>query len=795
MSMENSPVTGRPRFRPGFAWAFVFVWVAGAALRLFGAWCARHVTDYDCSVVGLMARHIADGTSLPVFFYGQAYMGTLEPMVSAFLFRLFGESGFALTAGTALVAALGLWAAMRWAADAAGAPAGLVAGLLLWTGPEVFYGFQFAPRGGYMTTLAFGVLVLWLGARLAEDVRAGRAPPGVRYFLVGLFGGLGWWSSQMVTSALLVCALQVAVAARFRVRRVKPVPALAGFLAGSLPFWVWNALNEWASFGMSDNLFTVPMGKGLRLLAVRYRMFVGAWPAFSWTSAVVWGFYLLGLGVGLAVLARALRRRAESPRAAALLTAAAGHLGLSLLFYLTSRQVEMNTARFLVPMWPSAVVLAVAATPLLVRRRGGAAAGGAAVLLVVAAQAVVVPKYVARLDRIEEGRAEDRAFAAWLAGARIEAIYAHYQEYPLNFRVGEQPPFTDLRMERHRPFALAAERARAIGVIGDHGGIRSFVAHTGAGFQLDHIGRWGVIHGFTPPAGALEEIPPDAWAACEDDAGRDLRPALADRHADTVWKETAPAAEASQVIVRLDEPRAVRELRIWPPDDAAFPRALQVEVLDAEGGAWRMVHEALPASHFYWSGPRPYFGGRRAFWACRLPDDPVVRAVRLTRPPTDRRDLTWRIMELQLFAPAEGPAAVYEPAAMAELWELLRERGHRRLYADRWLSTRAHEAMEGRVAVELYPRVFPEGGGLPPGAVTLDAATALAVEMEDLPLTRALLETAGYLPRERRVGPWILLDFDPDVFPDGRPVAPGLWWSGRHLWRADPPPAPEAVAP
>jgi hypothetical protein len=783
MTMENNAAVPGPRFRPGFAWAFAFVWAAGAAARLYGAWCARHVTDYDCSVVGLMARHIAEGRSFPVFFYGQAYMGSLEPVVSAFLFRLFGESGFALTAGTALVAALGLWTAMRWAADAGGAHAGLAAGLILWTGPEVFFGFQSAPRGGYMTSLAFGALVLWLGARLADDVRAGRAPAGVRYFLVGLFGGLGWWSSQMVTSALLVCAAQVAMAARFRIRRVKPVPAVAGFIAGGLPFWVWNILNGWASFGMTDNLFTVPLGRGLRLLAVRYRMFVGAWPAFSWTSAIVWGFYLLGLGLGVAALVRALRRRDTPSRATALLAAAAAHLGVSLLFYVTSRQVEMNSARFLVPMWPSVAVLAAAAVPVLVRRRWGAAALWAAALVVAGAQTVVLPKYAARLDRIEPGRAEDRAFAEWLAGARLEAVYAHYQEYPINFRVGEQPPFTDLRMERHRPFAVAAERARRIGVVGDHGVIRAFAGHTGAGFRLDHIGRWGVIHDFTPPAGALEEIPPDAWAACEDGEGRDLLPELADRRADTIWADTAPGGGASQVIVRFPEPRAVRELRFWPPDDASFPRALQVEALDAADGTWRVLYEAHAVSHFYWSGPRPFFGGRRAFWACRLPGDPAVRAIRLTRPPSARPVPPWRIVELQLFEPAEGARAEYDAASMAELWAVLAERGHRRLYADRWLSNRAHVAMEGRVAVELFPRVFPDGGGLAPGPVTLDAATALVVEAEDLPLTRRTLGAAGLVPRERAIGPWILLDFDPAAFPDGRPPEPGLWWSGRHLLR------------
>jgi len=43
----------------------------------------------DEAIVALMARHINQG-NIPVFFYGQAYMGSLDPMLVAIgLFALF----------------------------------------------------------------------------------------------------------------------------------------------------------------------------------------------------------------------------------------------------------------------------------------------------------------------------------------------------------------------------------------------------------------------------------------------------------------------------------------------------------------------------------------------------------------------------------------------------------------------------------------------------------------------------------------------------------------------------------
>src|SRR6266851_2035799 len=45
----------------------------------------------DEAIVGLMARHILQGER-PVFFYGQAYLGSLDAWLVAGAFAIFGES-------------------------------------------------------------------------------------------------------------------------------------------------------------------------------------------------------------------------------------------------------------------------------------------------------------------------------------------------------------------------------------------------------------------------------------------------------------------------------------------------------------------------------------------------------------------------------------------------------------------------------------------------------------------------------------------------------------------------------
>ena len=62
--------------------------------------------DGDEAILGLMARHLAAGKELPLFFYGQSYgFCLLETATAACLFKIFGSSPVLLK-----VAMLWLWA-------------------------------------------------------------------------------------------------------------------------------------------------------------------------------------------------------------------------------------------------------------------------------------------------------------------------------------------------------------------------------------------------------------------------------------------------------------------------------------------------------------------------------------------------------------------------------------------------------------------------------------------------------------------------------------------------------------
>ena len=52
-------------------------------LHIYALRSVGHGLEPDEAVVGLMAKHISEGRELPVFYYGQPYLGSLEAFLVA----------------------------------------------------------------------------------------------------------------------------------------------------------------------------------------------------------------------------------------------------------------------------------------------------------------------------------------------------------------------------------------------------------------------------------------------------------------------------------------------------------------------------------------------------------------------------------------------------------------------------------------------------------------------------------------------------------------------------------------
>lgn len=152
--------------------------------------------DGDEAVVGLMARHILAG-QVPVYFYGQGYMGSLEALTAAGWFALLGPSVLALKLAPLTFYLLFLVLQYRLVRRGVGpGPALLTLAITIVFSPTIIL-WSTKARGGFTAVLFLGTLAYWLAFRLIDEIRAGR----FRWrdgCLLGVTAGLGFWTCGMV---------------------------------------------------------------------------------------------------------------------------------------------------------------------------------------------------------------------------------------------------------------------------------------------------------------------------------------------------------------------------------------------------------------------------------------------------------------------------------------------------------------------------------------------------------------------------------------------------------------------
>ena len=197
----------------------------------------------DEAVVALMGRHILQGAR-PIFFYGQAYMGSFDAWLVAGAFSIFGESVLSVRLTQLFLFVIFLvtfWVMLRrffvdpFVAD--------IAVMLMALPPVLLTTYTTATLGGYLEILIIGNLVLWLGY---EVVFGQFRRSGLAWLILGFLGGLGFWILGMMGVYLL--AIGLIGLWKFRIDNWRfYLLAAAGFLLGSSPWWLYNFKNSWAA--------------------------------------------------------------------------------------------------------------------------------------------------------------------------------------------------------------------------------------------------------------------------------------------------------------------------------------------------------------------------------------------------------------------------------------------------------------------------------------------------------------------------------------------------------------------
>jgi hypothetical protein len=211
----------------------ILIALVGLVLKLTLMAVGAFPFNSDEAIVGLMARHILNG-QWPAFFYGQAYMGSLDATLAAMGFALLGEAVWVIRLLQALlyVATILSTAALGWSIFRNAGVAWVAAALLAIPSVNVML-YTTVSLGGYGEALLIGNLLMLLALRVWREGRG--------FVLWGFLAGFGFWAFGLTLIFTIPTGFLVVRKAWHTKSNL--VIAVAAFLLGALP-WLLEAASQ-----------------------------------------------------------------------------------------------------------------------------------------------------------------------------------------------------------------------------------------------------------------------------------------------------------------------------------------------------------------------------------------------------------------------------------------------------------------------------------------------------------------------------------------------------------------------
>lgn len=199
----------------------------------------------DEAIVGLMAKHILGGEH-PLFFYGQAYMGSLDAHLVAGGFLVFGVKVWVIRFIQVLLYLATIFIVMKITEVLfQSEKITFAAGILLAVPTVNVHLYTTVSLGGYGEALLIGcaILLIWLNYRKDRENKPVTTKRMLTsFFLIGSLSGIGVWANALSLVFTAPVLLMIIYDVIFRHKEKKSlliIPLLLiSVLAGLLPYWI-----------------------------------------------------------------------------------------------------------------------------------------------------------------------------------------------------------------------------------------------------------------------------------------------------------------------------------------------------------------------------------------------------------------------------------------------------------------------------------------------------------------------------------------------------------------------------
>src|SRR5215471_16541354 len=211
---RKGSITQRPSYLP-----LLFCLLIAIIVRAFIVIHTQGFIDGDEALVGIQAEHILRG-ELPIYFYNQPYMGSLEAYIMAGIFAIAGPSVWALRAEPSLLTLVVVWLTWKFAsvlADTAGLPLPArqwfitIATLLAAIPPLYDAVMELRMLGGYIEIFIFMLLLMLFAFKLTNRRAAGASRRELAWLWagIGFTVGFGFWVNPLIIYCVFAVALWI----------------------------------------------------------------------------------------------------------------------------------------------------------------------------------------------------------------------------------------------------------------------------------------------------------------------------------------------------------------------------------------------------------------------------------------------------------------------------------------------------------------------------------------------------------------------------------------------------------
>jgi 4-amino-4-deoxy-L-arabinose transferase-like glycosyltransferase len=357
----------------------------------------------DEAIVGLMARHILLGER-PIFFYGQAYMGSLDAFLVAAGFWLLGEHIWVIRLVQGLLY-VGILSTTVWAArlSTGSLETGILAAGLLVIPTVNLTLYTTVSLGGYGEALLIGNLILISALRIANQLNlySSAVLHSNSVYLPVVFGflcGFGLWTLGVTGVYILPALLYLVIKIFLTLGRQERLGALAkilgfsavGAVIGAFPWWIY-ALQHGVSRLLGELLGSAVaveqtswMSRSLQhlvnLLLLGVPALIGLRPPWEvrWLALPLAPFILaVWVGVGLFTLSRILKKDGRWVENLLLV----GVVGVLLVAFIFTAFGVDPSGRYFLPINVIFAILAAQAIRAVLPRRLPWQIGGVALLV------------------------------------------------------------------------------------------------------------------------------------------------------------------------------------------------------------------------------------------------------------------------------------------------------------------------------------------------------------------------------------------------------------------------------